>query len=172
MKVYENGVFRDATAEELAAWEADKAAAESIIVQMSVEEVLKLLAPQLVSNVPDETAKHMVDYFPVWDGDSVSYAVGDRVCYNHTLYKCITAHTSQSSWNPSDAVSLWRNISEEAQEADGSIEHPYAWEQGMTSYEGKYYTEDGKLYICIRDSINPLYSTIAALVNNYFNEVI
>jgi hypothetical protein len=32
---------------------------------MSVEEVLKLLAPKLVSDVPDETAKHMVDYFPV-----------------------------------------------------------------------------------------------------------
>lgn len=171
MKIYENGVLRDATAEELAAWEADKAAAESIVVQMSVEEVLKLLAPQLVSNVPDETAKHMVEYFPKWETD-VAYAVNDRVCYNHSLYKCITAHTSQSSWNPSDATSIWRNVSEEAQEADGSINNPYAWEQGMTSYEGKYYTEDNKLYICIRDSLNPLYSTIAALVGNYFNEVV
>lgn len=171
MKIYENGVLRDATAEELAAWEADKAVAESIIVQMSVEEVLKLLAPQLVSNVPDETAKHMVDYFPKWE-IGVEYALGDRVCYNHSLYKCITAHTSQESWTPSASGSLWTNISEEAQAADGSLEHPYAWESGMTSYEGKYYTEDNKLYICIRDSVSPLYYTIASLIGSYFNEVV
>lgn len=41
----------------------------------------------------------------------------------------------------------------------------------MISYEGKYYTEDDKLYICIRDSISALYHNIADLIGIYFNEV-
>lgn len=169
MKIYENGIIREATAEETAI--INQRMSEMGVSQMSVEEVLKLLAPQLVSNVPDETAKHMVEYFPQWE-IGVEYAIGNRVCYNRSLYKCITAHTSQESWTPSASGSLWTNVSEEAQIADGSLEHPYAWEQGMTSYEGKYYTEDGKLYICIRDSISALYHNIAELIDIYFSEVV
>jgi len=172
MKKFENGVLRDLTEQELEELERRREEARKIIVQMTAEEVLKLLAPKLVSDVPDDTAKHMIDYFPVWDGEGVSYAVGDRVCYNRTLYKCTLAHTSQVSWTPTAATNLWRNISEEAQEADGSIEHPYTWEIGMTSYEGKYYTENNKLYLCTRDSIDPLNFSIADLINIYFSEVV
>ena len=42
----------------------------------------------------------------------------------------------------------------------------------MTSYEGKYYTENNKLYLCIRDSIDPLNFSIADLINIYFSEVV
>ena len=39
----------------------------------------------------------------------------------------------------------------------------------MTIYSGKYYTEDGVLYLCIRDSGQPLYSALKDLVGNYVN---
>jgi len=45
-----------------------------------------------------------------WNPNSVAYAVGNLVTYNGKEYKCITAHTSQSSWDPADAVSLWTAI--------------------------------------------------------------
>src|SRR6185369_5443434 len=40
------------------------------------------------------------------------YAVGDIVYYSVTGddYKCITAHTSQSTWDPKDAPSLWSDL--------------------------------------------------------------
>lgn len=129
---------------------------------------LKELAQVQVEALTDDEAKKVPALFPLWSPDSKAYAVGDRVWYQSSLYKCVQAHTSQSTWNPKDAVSLWANVSEESQEADGSREHPYQWEQGMTSYNGKFYTEEGILYLCIRDSGNPLYFPISSLIGTYF----
>jgi len=128
---------------------------------------LKDLAQAQVSELTDDEAKKVPALFPLWETEK-AYTVGDRVWYQESLYKCVQAHTSQSTWNPKDAVSLWANVSEESQEADGSREHPYAWESGMTSYNGKYYTEEGILYLCIRDSGNPLYYPISSLIGTYF----
>ena len=129
---------------------------------------LKTLVSEQVAELSDEDAKKVPALFPVWATDE-AYAVGDRVYYNGSLYKCVQAHTSQVNWNPKDAASLWQNVSEEAQEADGSHDRPYQWQSGMTSYNGKYYTENDTLYICIRDSGGPLYYNIASLIGIYFN---
>ena len=128
---------------------------------------LKELAQTQVEALTDDEAKKVPALFPLWETEK-AYAVGDRVWYQASLYKCVQAHTSQSTWNPKDAVSLWANVSEESQDADGSREHPFAWESGMTSYEGKYYTENGILYLCTRDSGNPLYFPISSLIGTYF----
>ena len=57
----------------------------------------------------DEQALKSVALYPLWS-PSASYAVGERVRYNDTLYKCLQAHNAQDSWNPSDAVSLWAEV--------------------------------------------------------------
>lgn len=57
----------------------------------------------------DEQALKSVALYPLWS-PSASYAVGERVRYNDTLYKCLQAHDAQDSWNPSDAVSLWAEV--------------------------------------------------------------
>ena len=51
----------------------------------------------------------MVELFPKWT-ENKAYAVGDRVRYEDILYKCLIAHTSQSDWIPSNAVSLWAKV--------------------------------------------------------------
>ena len=153
--------YEDYTEPEPIEYVKDVPTADDIVNQ------LKELVSTQVSELPDEQAKKVPALFPVWAADE-TYAVGDRVYYNASLYKCVQAHTSQSTWNPKDAVSLWANVSEESQEADGSREHPFAWESGMTSYNGKYYTENGILYLCIRDSGIPLNFPISSLINNYF----
>ena len=58
----------------------------------------------------DEQALTVPIIFPAWRGDGISYAVGDRVMYGGTLYKCLQAHTSQSTWTPTDAPSLWAKV--------------------------------------------------------------
>ena len=131
---------------------------------------LKELAQAQVAELTDDEAKKVPALFHLWtdhkQGDSI--AAGVREWYKGSLYKCITPHNWQSDWAPDVATSLWANVSEESQEADGSREHPYQWEQGMTSYNGKYYTEEGILYLCTRDSGNPLYFPIASLIGTYF----
>lgn len=169
MTIYENGVAREATAEEIAEFARQKQAAEKIVIQMTPAEVLRLLVPDKIAEVPDDTAKRMIDYFETWESRiGTEAAAGERLTYNGVLYKCRQAHTISEAWNPKDTPALWANVSEESQEADGSREHPYAWEQGMTSYEGKYYTENGILYLCTRDSGNPLYFPISSLIGTYF----
>ncbi len=154
--------YEDYTEPEVETYVKDVPSADDIVSQ------LKELAQAQVAELSDDEAKKVPALFPLWSPDSEAYAVGDRVWYQASLYKCVQAHTSQSTWNPKDAVSLWANVSEESQEADGSREHPFAWTSGMTSYEGKFYTEEGVLYLCIRDSGNPLYFPIASLIGTYF----
>lgn len=67
--------------------------------------------------LPDADALDAVELFPQWKVEH-DYAVGDRVQDEGTLYKCLQAHTSQESWKPADAPSLWARVD------DPSIEWP------------------------------------------------
>lgn len=58
----------------------------------------------------DEQALTVSIIYPIWDGNSTTYSVGDRVLYNSILYKCLQAHTSQATWTPTDAPSLWAKV--------------------------------------------------------------
>lgn len=100
---------------------------------------------QAAVSLPDTDALDAVELFPAWKVDH-DYAVGDRVQDEGTLYKCLQAHTSQASWKPADAPSLWVRVD------DPSIEWP-EWVQptGSTdayakgakvSHNGKHYISD------------------------------
>lgn len=58
----------------------------------------------------DEQALTVPLIYPAWNGNSVSYTIGDRVIYGGVLYKCLQAHTSQATWTPTDAPSLWAKV--------------------------------------------------------------
>ena len=64
----------------------------------------------------DEQAAAVAAIFPLWSGNGVSYAAGDRVQYETLLYKCLQSHTSQTDWTPPSAVSLWARIDDPAVE--------------------------------------------------------
>lgn len=60
------------------------------------------------SVLTDEQAASAPMIYRAWDGNGADYAVGDRVQYSGYVYKCLTAHTSQEAWTPTDAPSLIR----------------------------------------------------------------
>lgn len=75
---------------------------------MTYEQLVSFMkSSRLTAN--DETALSAIELYPVWN-DSETYSVGDRVRYNDTLYKCLQAHTAQSTWTPTDAPSLWTKV--------------------------------------------------------------
>lgn len=78
---------------------------------------LRARIEQASVSLPDADALDAVELFPAWKVD-FTYAVGDRVQDDGTLYKCLQAHTSQASWKPADAPSLWVRVD------DPSIEWP------------------------------------------------
>lgn len=71
---------------------------------------LRALIEQAAASLSDEEALGGVELFPKWDMDNKEYKVNDRVSYNGVLYKCLQAHTSQSTWTPTDAASLWAKV--------------------------------------------------------------
>lgn len=67
------------------------------------------IAQQQAMTVPDDQAAEVQALFPEWAADR-GYTTGFRVQYNGTLYKCLTAHTSQSDWTPEASPSLWAKV--------------------------------------------------------------
>ena len=64
---------------------------------------------QLADVLDDSTALDYAELFPSWKEDT-AYEIGARVRYAGILYKCLQAHTSQSTWTPTDAPSLWARV--------------------------------------------------------------
>lgn len=71
---------------------------------------LRPLIEKAALSLDDAEALEGVVLFPRWSDDSVGYLVGDRVSYNGILYKCLQAHTSQETWMPTSAPSLWAKV--------------------------------------------------------------
>lgn len=101
------------------------------------------------SGTTDEKAILAPELFDRWSAESVAYAVGDRVRYGDLLYKCLTAHTSQESWTPDAAPSLWVRID------DPAIEWP-EWRQPQGSTDayakGAKVSHNGKRWISDLDA--------------------
>lgn len=70
---------------------------------------LRALIEKSTTSLDDEDALKGVELFPKW-AEGEAYAIGDRVRHEGILYKCLIAHTSQSDWIPSDAISLWARV--------------------------------------------------------------
>lgn len=48
--------------------------------------------------------------YPRWSAGGVAYAKGQRVQYENTLYTVLQAHTSQATWTPTAAPSLFAKV--------------------------------------------------------------
>ncbi len=58
----------------------------------------------------DENAVKFIELFPNWSGDAVVYSTGTRVRFDGELYKVLSNHTSQFTWTPKDAPSLFAKV--------------------------------------------------------------
>ena len=81
-----------------------------------------------------------------WSADSVAYTLNDIRQYNGLLYRCVQAHTSQATWTPEDAPSLWTRIADPAQEWPEWIQPTgahNAYAQGAkVSHAGKHWVSN------------------------------
>lgn len=64
---------------------------------------------QAMQSIEDNVALTAVTLFPEW-ANEIEYAVDARVKYKGILYRCLTAHTSQETWTPDAAASLWAKV--------------------------------------------------------------
>ena len=171
MRIYENGLYRDMTDEEIAA--AQEAQAEHELNErtrpLTAEEVTAMLIKQQINtlNVDDNTALRMTTFFPEW-AENTEYTTGYKAQRSGRLWRCLQAHTSQAGWEPENAASLWTEICESH---SGTLEDPIPYNGNMALESGKHYSQDGKVYRCTRDTGNPVYNALSELVGLYVEEV-
>ena len=170
MKKYINGQYIDMTAEEIAAMEAEAARYETAerTRPLTAEEVAALLIRQQINilNVDDNTALRMTTFYPEW-AENTEYTIGYKVQRSGKLWRCVQAHTSQIGWEPENTASLWTEICESHA---GTLEDPIPYNGNMALKSGKYYSQDGKVYRCTRDTGNPVYNALSELVGLYVEE--
>ena len=167
MRVYENGIYRDMTADELAQMEAEsrRARMEEATRPLRSEEVLAMLIPQQINTitVDDSMALRMLAFYPEWAPDT-AYTVGHKVRRDGKLWRVVQEHTSQTGWEPENAASLWEQINETHA---GTIDDPIPYSGNMALMAGLYYMQDWVIYKCTRDTGNPVYHALSELVGLY-----
>lgn len=122
------------------------------------------LIEKAVQTLSDEESLKCVTLYEKWSGDGVAYAFGKKVRHNGKLYKTKQAHTSQADWSPDIAVSLFDLINETNA---GTKADPIPYSAGMALENGKYYSEDGVVYLCNRDTGIAVYNKLKDLVGIY-----
>ena len=167
MRIYDGKNYREMTADEqlrvamLDEYERTR--------PLTAEEVTALLIRQQINSltVDDNTALRMLEFYPEWASDT-DYTAGYKVQRGGRLWCCLQAHTSQIGWEPEKAASLWTEICESHA---GTLEDPIPYNGNMALESGKYYSQDGKVYRCTRDTGNPVYNALSELVGLYVEEV-
>lgn len=101
----------------------------------------------------------------------VTVSKGFKFQYGDKLYKTMQpSYTFVEAYVPgsSGMESLFEVIDETHA---GTIDDPIPYNGNMELEQGKYYSEDGKVYLCTRDTGNPVYHALSELVGLYVEEV-
>ena len=99
-------------------------------------------------SISDGAALKMPEVFPHWNGNSKEYVKDDKVLYNDVLYKVLQNHTSQETWTPTSAPSLFAKVLT----SEGEI---LEWEQPSADnayMKGDKVKFNGKIYESIIDN--------------------
>ena len=174
MKIYENGIIREMTAEEIAAMQEAQARADAEEKHrpLSLGEVQELLVRQQINTlaVDDATAYRMRAFYPEWADLVAEQYTTDKAGFKFLsggdLYKTIPAtHTFASQWVPGVGTeSIYTRIDETH---DGTKYDPIPYTGNMELFSGKYYTQSGQTYHCTRDTGTAVFHPLAELVGIY-----
>ena len=130
---------------------------------------IKNLLLEKVAEQTDEEALENIELFPTWQSRiGVQVEQGERLYYDDKLYKVQQTHTPQEDWRPDATASLYVQVIAESDA--GTIDNPIAYEVNMELVEGKYYTEEGVKYLCVRALTQSVWH-LADLVGNYVEVV-
>ena len=172
VKIYDNGTYREMTAEEAAAVEdaRKRAEAEERHRPFTFAEITEMVIRTLINDLAadDATAYRMKEYYPEWEAGH-AYTAGERLVYGGELYSVLQAHTSQEAWLPGVGTeSIYVRIDEAH---DGTKYDPIPYGGNTALESGKYYVQDGVVYVCTRGTGNAVFQPLAELEGIYVEVV-
>lgn len=118
---------------------------------MTPQEQARALRPIIekavsTGDLTDEQREKATTLFEAWDGNGVEYHVNDYRQYNGLLYRCVQDHTSQPTWTPDTASSLWTRASDHGEEWPEWIQptggHDAYAKDAKCTHNGKHWTSD------------------------------
>ena len=119
-----------------------------------------------VQSLTDEESVKVKTLYPPWKsylGKTIT--VNTKIYYNGKLYKVLQEHTVQDNWVPGIGTeSLYSEIDEIH---SGTIEDPIPYNNNMELEFGKYYIQNGIIYLCNRNTEIPVYNNLSDLVGIY-----
>lgn len=130
---------------------------------------LRAVVELAAQSLEDTTALTAVVLYPEWTAGTdytaaAGRGVGFKVRRSGKLWRLRQEHTAQAGWEPENAPALWEQICESHQ---GTLEDPIPYAGGMALENGRYYVQTDVVYLCIRDTGNPVYHDLADLVELY-----
>jgi hypothetical protein len=141
---------------------------------LTSEEVTAMLITQQVNtlSVDDNTALRMKQYYPMFDsivGQTVPQ--GYKFQYGGKLWSVVQPSlTIQSHYPPGAGTeSLYAEVCETHA---GTLDDPIPYSGNMALELGKYYIQSNVIYLCIRDTGNPIYHALADLVEIYVEVIL
>ena len=141
--------------------------AQSAMVQAAV-----LVAQMQAQDLDDAQALTVKAIYPQWQeviGQTAKQ--GFKFLYSDVIYKVIQPDglTIQEQYIPGEGTeSLYAVINETNA---GTQEDPIPYDGNMALENGKYYSQDGAIYLCNRDTEIPVYQDLKDLVNIYVTVV-
>lgn len=137
-------------------------------VQSEIQQAAVLVARMQAQSLDDAQALTVKAIHPQWSeviGQTVKQ--GFRFLYSDVLYKVIQPDglTIQDQYIPGEGTeSLYVVINETNA---GTQEDPIPYAGNMALENGKYYSQDGVIYLCNRDTEIPVYQALKDLVGLY-----
>lgn len=130
--------------------------------------VKKMMLSQL-EELTDEQALEVAECYPTWESKiGKQLPATARIWDDGHLYKVNQAHTASREWRPASTPTLYTVVALSPEE--GTIDNPIAFVLNMELIQGKYYTDNGVLYLCTRD-LAASYWPLASLVGQYVETV-
>ena len=135
-------------------WSGEGTSSESAdYVQVAAVKNLMTATKANIQNysITDNEALTLTDMYPAFDeviGKPLE--AGFKLQYGGKLYKVIQAHTAQADWKPAATPDLYGLVTESHA---GTLEDPIPYERMLVLEAGKYYTQFGVVYKCLKGSI-------------------
>lgn len=171
MRIFDGTMYRNASEDEMSMMQSAQSAIDAAerTRPLTTEEVTRMLIAKQINTmeVDDNTALRMLEFYPEWVA-GVAYTAEYKVQRSGKLWRCLQAHTSQIGWEPENTPALWTEICESHA---GTLADPIPYSGNMALESGKYYIQDGVVYRCTRDTVNPVYNALADLVGLYVEKV-
>lgn len=141
-------------------------------VQSAMVQAAVLVARMQAQSLDDAQALTVKAIYPQWQeiiGQTVKQ--GFKFLYNDILYKVIQPDglTIQEQYIPGEGTESLYAVIDETHA--GTKEGPIPYSGNMALENGKYYSQDGAIYLCNRDTEIPVYQDLKDLVGLYVTTV-